>query len=156
MVSSPDALLRSDIQGFVQKGTPTILDTGSVEEAISVFKSNSARAVYVLKADGSLAGVITSTDLTKLNQEKKPATALQLATSDKVIGIRQDAELWQLLKIMNGDNAARRSFEQLPVLDADNKPVGTVTKEALRVSLGDIEIPVSGASAAGLSGLSLK
>jgi CBS domain-containing protein len=142
MISSADALLREDIKGYVQKNVPTVRESATVDEALEIFKKNSARALYTVKdKGGALSGVITPCDLAKLNQAEKPKTALDLATTDKIIGVRPDAELWQLLKIMNGDNVIKKHFDQLPVLNEDNQPIGIVTKDALRDKLSAVQIP---------------
>ena len=144
MISSADALLRDDIKGYIQKNVPTVRESATVGEALEIFKKNSARALYTVKDDnGALSGVITPCDLAKLDQAEKPKTALELATTDKIIGVRQDAELWQLLKIMNGDNVIKKHFDQLPVLNEKNQPIGVVTKDALRDKLSAVEIPAT-------------
>ena len=49
-------------------------------------------------------------DLQKLGvpEESRPKTAKDLAAQTKVIAVRDNAELWQLLKIMNGDNTLNK------------------------------------------------
>jgi CBS domain-containing protein len=142
MISSADALLREDIKSYVQKNVPSVRESAPVDEALNIFKKSSARALYTVKDDGALSGVITPCDLAKLNQAERPKTALDLATTEKIIGVKQDAELWQLLKIMNGDNVIKKHFDQLPVLNKDNQLIGIVTKDALRDKLSEVEISV--------------
>ena len=141
IVSSPEALLGSNIKNYIQQHVPTIAESATIDEAVDALKNSPLHVLYTVKEDGALSGVITSCDLAKLNNPQKPTKALDLATTTNVIGVKQTAELWQLLKIMNGENAARKNFEQLPVLDKDNKPVGIITKVALRETLSEVQIP---------------
>jgi hypothetical protein len=53
-----------------------------------------------------------------------------------VVAIANGAQLWQMLKIMNGENKSRKLVDTLPVVDKETKiPLGVIRRETLRESL---------------------
>jgi|ERR1044072_4597138 CBS domain-containing protein len=143
IVSSPEVLLGSGIEKYIEPAVPTVSESAQIDEVVEALKKSPSRVLYTINPSGALSGVITPGDLAKLNTDPKPTTAQQIATKEKVIGVKPTAELWQLLKIMNGENAAGKNFDQLPVLDQDNKPIGIIIKNALRDTLAAVQIPIS-------------
>ena len=134
-----DPMLESGITQFVVRDVVKVDNTASVDVALEKFKATPYGAVLVTdSATQALSGIITGTDLTKLRQSTSPQTAGDLASTE-VVAIRQDAQMWQLLKIMNGENALRRQLDSLPVVDNEGKPVGIIKRERLLGRLTDLE-----------------
>ena len=50
--------------------------------------------------------------------------------------------MWQLIRIMNGENAIDKKFDQVPVLDEKNRPIGIVKRDNLRDVLSTVQIPL--------------
>ena len=106
--------------------------TDDIKVVAEKFRNTPHRTVLVADpTTDKLAGLITSKDLTKL-AEKSSGVAKDIASSGNVVAIRNDAQVWQLLKIMNGENALGRPLDTLPVVDADGKPQGVVKRDTLR------------------------
>lgn len=125
-----DNFLVSGIAPFVMREKP-IDDTVPINVAVTALKATPSGSVLLVDSGThQLSGIITSGDLTKLAEENQPKTAAALATQE-VIAIRDNAQLWQLLKIMNGDNPRHQTLDYLPVVDDSNKPVGIIKREQL-------------------------
>lgn len=139
-------VLQSGISKFVAADVATVDLDAPVQAAVDALKNSRYGAVYAVTEGRKLAGVITACDMIKFSAtDKPPQKARDLATTTKVVGIRQDAELWQLLKIMNGENSINKRFDRIPVVNERKEIVGVVDRQALRAGLSDVQIPVSGA-----------
>lgn len=152
-ISSPEALLKTGIDSYMDTNVAAsvIKETEPLQTALEALRKSPGRLLYTTTEAGALSGVISQMDLVRLTGEgDRPQTAAALATKEKVVGVRRNAELWQLLKILNGENAQKKSFDQLPILDSENKPVGIVSRNALREALGKIQL--QGPGAAGMGG----
>lgn len=131
----PTELLESGISSYLSVDVPTVDEAVSAPEAAKKVE-NPYGVVLVTGPNRSLKGIITRSNLIKLTDTPPPTTALELATTDKVVAIAQEAQLWQLLKIINGENKAGKPLEVLPVVDRDTKkPIGVIRRETLRASL---------------------
>ncbi|MBI2510649.1 MAG: CBS domain-containing protein [Opitutae bacterium] len=139
-------VLQSGIAKFISADVPTVNIDAPVQEAVDALKNSPYGAVYAVSADRKLAGVITSCDMIKLgtSDATRPKKVSELATTTKIVGIRDDAELWQLLKIMNGENSINKRLDRIPVVSADKKIVGVVDRRALRSALETVQVPLSG------------
>jgi CBS domain-containing protein len=97
-----------------------------------------------------LAGILTTSDLQKLEridaQQFASKTAKDLATTSGVVGVKVDAMLWQLLRLINGDNSTRRPFDRVPVLDDRKNIVGLISRDRLNEQMLRIESSPAGAS----------
>lgn len=134
-----DKVLESSIAPFVVRDVPKVENTSSVDTVIASLKATPTGSVLVVDSGTQeLSGIVTRTDLAKLRASQPPKNADDLATKE-VIAIKNDAQLWQLLKIMNGENALQKSLSSLPVVDADGKPVGIVRREQLIWRLAEVE-----------------
>jgi CBS domain-containing protein len=139
------SFLQTSIAGLIQKDVPTVAADASVQDAIAQLKSTPYQTVYTVSdvAKKTLAGVITFHELDKL-LTSKPETARDIAKQGKMIAIRDNAEVWQLLKIMNGENSLNTKFDRLPVVDANNALLGIVDRNRVRSALDTSQIAVSG------------
>src|SRR5438132_7769237 len=84
---------------------PVVAIDDSIETALRVYENAPLKVLTVTKKDGTLAGLITPSDMTKLYKlEPDPnATVEKLATPlEDLVAIKSNAQVWQLLKIMNG------------------------------------------------------
>lgn len=130
----PPELLESSIGSYISTNVPTVQEGASAAEATRLM-DNPYGVVFVTDGENRLKGLITRNDLTKLGQVTPPRTASDLGTMQKVVAISSGAQLWQLLKIMNGENKASKTLDVLPVVDSEKKPVGVIRRETLRESL---------------------
>jgi predicted transcriptional regulator len=125
-----DQILESEITPYVTTGVPTVQTDSSIDDTIDKMASSEFGIVFLVNStDGKLLGTITYEDLTKL-KDNRARNASELATR-KVVAIRKNAQLWQLLKIINGENSLCEQLDSLPVVDADSKPVGIVQRAKL-------------------------
>jgi len=145
--ASTDNLLREGISGYMQRDVPKVKATDSPETAFQVFKNAGPNVVYMVDDQDKLKGVITSSDLAKLRTGAAPTSASDLGTTTNVIAVKNSAELWQLLKLMNGENSTSKAFDQLPVVDDNKVLVGFVDRNSLRSRLSEVQIPASGVPA---------
>ena len=111
---------------------PVVSIDDSIETALRVYENAPLKVLTVTK-DGKLAGLITASDMTKLYKlaPDQNATVEKLATLGDVVAIKSNAQVWQLLKIMNGGNPRGQWLNEIPVVDEEFRPVGIVTREAL-------------------------
>ena len=129
--------LESGIAPFVMRNVPNIENTSTVDVAVANYNATPSGSVLIVDSGTHmLSGIITGSDLTKLRHSK---TAEDLATMVGVVAIKENAQLWQLLKIMNGENALNRPLNSLPVVDVAGKPVGVVQREQLVRRLAEFE-----------------
>ena len=134
-----DKVLESGIAPFVVRDVPQVENTASLDATLASFRATPSGSVLVVDSGTrALSGIITGSDLTKLGQKNQVQNAEELATHE-IVAIRDSAQLWQLLKIMNGENALRRPLNSLPVVDADGKPVGVIKREQLVGRLAQFE-----------------
>ncbi len=120
------------ITDFISRGVETVKLTDPVKLAAQRYKSSPLQILLATNDDGRLAGVITDNDLTKLLDMKPDQEVRELATTHDVVAIRPDTELWQLLKIINGENARNMPLNAIPVVDEEKRPIGVVTRDSLR------------------------
>ncbi len=137
MVTWPPEFLESGIQRYISTAVPSVAEDAPAKDAAGKL-DNPTGVAFVTDTTGRLKGIITKADLAKLAQAQPPAQARALGTMGReaggpgVVAIRNTAQCWQLLKIMNGENFRRQILDVLPVVDQDNKPVGVILKETLR------------------------
>jgi CBS domain-containing protein len=133
-----EQLLQSGIAPFVMR-EPPIENTSSMDTTLATFSAAPSGSVLVMDSGThQLSGIITGSDMTKLRPQGAPQRAGDLATKE-VIAIKEGAKVWQLLKIMNGENAFHRQLDSLPVVDASNRPVGVVKREQLVSKLAEMD-----------------
>lgn len=135
MEPEPTTSLEVPIRDFIDTAIPVVRLGDPITQATEKYKASPRQVILVENDKGALAGVITDNDLTKLMGLDDKGTVDQIATTSQVVAIKEDAQLWQLLKIMNGDNPLHTKLDMIPVVDANQRPVGIVTRERLRSSL---------------------
>jgi CBS domain-containing protein len=134
-----EKVLGSGISSFIERDVPRIENTASSEAALDRLESAPSGSVLVIDSGTNLlSGIITESDLSKARRNN-PQTAGDLATK-QIVAIRDDAQLWQLLKIMNGENALGRRLDSLPVVDAQGNAVGVVKREKLMQRLSGMDL----------------
>jgi CBS domain-containing protein len=123
------------IRDFIDIKVPKVRLSDRVTVATEIYNASPQHVILVEDETGALAGVITDNDLTKLVGLDDQATVAQLATTTQVVAIKEDSQLGQLLKIMNGDNPLNARLDMVPVVDGNHRPVGIVTRDRLKSSL---------------------
>lgn len=95
--------------------------------------------VIVCDSDGVLQGVVTKTDVVRQISVCQGASCECLASKvmTRDVALCRGADLLQdVAKVMK-----ERHFKNIPVVDADNRPIGVLTARAvLRLLLGNAEI----------------
>jgi len=129
----PPFIYQAGITDFLTK-VPTIAETADKDAAVDLLSSSPQGVILVVDSPTSkkVTGIITKSDLARLNRKPPPVTAKDLATFEGVVGIRSDAKLWQLLRIINGDNKRNVILNQVPVVDNDGQALGVVTRDMIR------------------------
>jgi predicted transcriptional regulator len=128
----------SGIAPFVTYDVSRVPKTFNIQDTVASVKSAPSGSVLVIDAGTqALSGIVTENDLAKL-VGGNINSAEDLATKE-VVAIRENAQLWQMLKIINGENILNRPLEYLPVVDAANKPVGVINRKGLQDRLAKFE-----------------
>jgi CBS domain-containing protein len=123
------------ITNYISRGVASVQVTDPISVAIDRYKSSPYQVVLVTNPDGALTGLITDNDLTKLLGMDPKDPVDRIATTSDVVAINESAQLWQLLKIMNGENPRQTRFDVIPVVDSNKRPVGVVTRDNLHTVL---------------------
>lgn len=134
---------QSGIAPFVTRDVPTVENTSPVETTLASFRATPSGSVLVVDSGThALSGIITGSDLTKLGQSNQPPRKAEDLATQEVVAIRESAQLWQLLKIMNGENALHRLLNNVPVVDEAGKPIGIIKRDRLMSKLANMELNV--------------
>ncbi len=128
------------IEGMLQatrKKLVTVGDDARLIEAAKLLCSGT-ELVVVCDGEGVLRGVVTKTDILKQISVCQGATCLcpvsTVMTRDVAL-CRGSDRLQDVSDLMNG-----RHLKNIPVVDADNRPIGVLTARAiLRALLSDAE-----------------
>ena len=128
------------IEGLLQAARErlvTVADDARLIEAARLLSSGTD-LVTVCDGDGILRGVVTKTDVVKQISTCQGATCLcpvaEVMTRDVALcrGADRLADVSEAMK--------RRHLKNIPVVDADNRPIGVLTARViLRTLLGDAE-----------------
>jgi CBS domain-containing protein len=134
-----DLIKRTPISAFIIPGIPQLNVSEPVAKAVEQYKQSPYGVVFLVQdADGSLAGVLTANDLVGRPSDATPVGTI--VPSNRVIAVKNDATLAELLEVLNGGNSEKRLLEKVPVVDAaaGNKPVGIIDRDKLTIQLGEI------------------
>jgi CBS domain-containing protein len=127
-----DALLPAAREHLV-----TIAEDAPLIEAAGLLHSGTDLAV-VCRADGTLAGVVTKTDVVDQISHCEGASctcALSTVMSRDILLCRSGDSLLELWAGMKG-----RGFKNVPFVDRESRPLGVVTaRDALQVLLAEAE-----------------
>lgn len=128
------------VEGMLQAAREklvTVADDARLIEAAKLL-SNGTDLVVVCDAKGTLQGVVTKTDVVKQISVCQGATCMcpaSMVMTRDVALCRAHDRLQDVSTLMK-----ERHLKNIPVVDADNRPVGILTARAvLRVLLGDVE-----------------
>ena len=111
----------------------SIRDQASPLEAASMLSRAPHNVLYVTRADTMrLVGVITGCDIASIDEKKM--SAIDLATTKGVIGIRPDTSIADALLLMHGENSAGKPFRVLPVLNDQKELLGVVSRDELEAA----------------------
>jgi CBS domain-containing protein len=129
-------LLSSSINTFVDTSAPTVSTTATLDVVLKAF-SNKVGVVCVTEPTmGKLKGIITGHEFASAAVAlKKPQFAIQLAKTTEIVAINITAEVWALLKLMNGDNHLNKWLDFIPVLDKNERFIGLITRSQLKQTL---------------------
>jgi CBS domain-containing protein len=135
----PAFIYKAGITDFLTR-VPTVPENATKDEAVSKIGSSPLGVVLVVESPQSerVTGIITRSDLARLSRQPPPTRAIDLATDKDVVGIRSDAKLWQLLRIINGDNKRNQILNQVPVVDNNGRALGVVSRDSLRAMMDTV------------------
>jgi len=141
---TPEYVYTTDISQFIDYSVPQLEEAAPIQEAIAAIGRSPGGAVLLHKPNSrQLGGIITVSDLAKLEkfgpQDWIHKQAKDLATTSGVIGIKYDAKLWELLRLINGVNSRKRPLDQVPVVDADKQIIGLIDRESLNRRMVELE-----------------
>jgi len=133
-------LLVTPITHLIQPSL-SVDESVSVKQACPTYQQSRAqkRDMYVT-SKGVLKGCITEINLTRAILNKQETKPVLVIAETKLVAIKQDAELWQLLKILNGDNQQRKLLDDIPVVRENNILVGSISRDHLRTALSAYQI----------------
>lgn len=135
-----ERILHSPVTEFISRSYSNVLEDAPLESALQAYKDSPTRSVLVMQPGGTkLRGLITDDDLTKLgSRDHGFKNAKDIATTSDIIAIRDNAELGQLIKILNGGNRLKRRLEVVPVVDGEQNVVGLATRAFVDKKLSDL------------------
>lgn len=137
--SYPPFIYKAGITDFLAQ-VPMVFEDADKDEALAAIGETPHGVVLLVDKPNSrkVTGIITQFDLRRLSQEPRPTKAKDLATYQGVVGIRGDAKLWQLLRLINGDNKRGMSLDQVPVVDYQGNALGVVTRDLIREKIDSV------------------
>jgi CBS domain-containing protein len=138
MPSIEETAYEAPIISFLTTGVPVVKMSDAIDEAVKKYELNpSNRCLLVLDEEGRLAGLVTDQDLTQLVDRKRTDPVSTLIKSPEVVAIRENANLGQLLRIMNGANPSGLQLDIVPVVDQETRPLGIIKRGALTIQLDE-------------------
>lgn len=140
-------VLTSGIAPFIRHDFATAAPDESVGDVLRKFNSTGDYMVFVVEPKTCvLKGVVTPTEITRLYKNQDVNKAEELASVKDIMAIRDNAQVWQVIKTMNGENPLRKRFDTLPVVDAQQRPVGIITRDDLRKKMNEYDVLSSSSS----------
>ena len=124
-------MLVRDIGAVTRRRLATIGTEAALARAAKMLSDTPVSLLVVCEADGTMAGVLTKTDLVRTFGERPEsaasATSADVMTRD-VVSCRPDDDLEGVLRTMS-----KHRHVHLPVLDTDARPSGVMeARDALR------------------------
>ena len=129
--------LQSGIAGYVQP-VQLLPEGASVAEAWKALQRSRHGTVYVVDGGGVLQGALNFREFDWMAGNGAARSAGDLVAAGTTVCIREAARLWQLLKLLNGDNASGQRLEEIPVVDAANRIRGAIDRNELRKALDGV------------------
>jgi len=108
---------------------PVVREDASIQEALLAITRARAGAVSVVGADGRLAGFFTDGDLRRLLQaggERRLSEPIRNAMTSRPTTVQADAFAAEAAALLRS-----RKIDELPVVDADGRPVGMLDVQDL-------------------------
>jgi len=128
-------LSRESVSSFVEETPYTLHDHNTFEDALALFATHHADTVYVLEADGRIAGVLTRTDLLRVVEvlsvrpiNERPGVSIRnFMTPDPVVVALDDSASIAALLMWN------RGLKSLPVVTTaqSGRLIGCVRAETM-------------------------
>jgi CBS domain-containing protein len=122
--------LRLPISSVSIPYVPQIFEGQKVRDALIKLAESNLEVVLIVDSSNKLKGLVTNRDLKRLAFVDQDDPVEKLGTKD-IVAIKAEAEIWQMLKILNGENRLKIKLDYLPVVDDDNRVLGIVTRRRL-------------------------
>ena len=126
-----DTVLVRSISAVTRRRLATVEADAALRDAARLLSVTPISLVIVCGADGTMAGIITKTDVVRTfgrhAQAAGAMTSAQVMTRD-VVSCRSDDRVEDVLRLMG-----ERSLVHIPVLEADSRPAGVMeARDALK------------------------
>ena len=110
------------VGNFMSRELVTITEKGTIHDCAKLMLSNKISSIIVLKKDGTLAGIITKTDLASvfLTQSSAPLLVSKIMTK-KVITVKPSDSLLFVESVLINNNISR------VIVERKKMPVGIIT-----------------------------
>jgi CBS domain-containing protein len=136
MVSTAiDSFLSASVASFARTDIPRIAPTASLDDVGKAYRSTSLNCLFVVEpTTGKLLGILDDNAISRISSVKGETAAdlLKIANTGPLIAVPSDAQMWEALKVMNGENSEARRYDSLPVVDATSHlPLGVITRNDL-------------------------
>ena len=135
--SLASSLYETPIEKFITRDVGVVRLNDPVTVAIEKYKSSPYHAVLIEDQSGKLVGLLTDGDLTKLLGASPESAVEAIATTGEIVAIKKEANLGQLLTIMNSEGTSPIARRLIPVVDDQHHPIGIVIRENLRADIAE-------------------
>jgi len=147
---------------IMQRDVPTVAETAPLADVVSKLLDAASKRVLVLDANGKLAGIVTDTDLVaRIDADQRPGLLTMLRSRWSKEAQRQvqraygqrAADVMTAPVVTVRDNAlvidaltltVERHVKRLPVVDADGRLIGMVSRPALLAASLDLTAAAEG------------
>jgi CBS domain-containing protein len=133
MNSSPlDTFLSSGISPFVEINVPRVRLNASLTALGEAYRNTKSKSVLLTNSKGLLAGILDDNAISRMSSFPNPATAtaFDLLPKEPIVAVKTDAQMWEVLKVMNGENGGQR-VDVLPVVAEDGTAIGVISRSNL-------------------------
>jgi CBS domain-containing protein len=118
------AIRNVDTQAVMRPPTAPVDTSMTVQDVVDERMLRSAERAFLVGSDGSVVGLVTASDITRLSRDKWAETAVSrvMVPSEKVLTVTPRTSLVDAMQLMQ-----QHDIHQLPVLD-DGRLVGMLTR----------------------------
>ena len=110
-------------EGFMIEDPYAIDQNSTIQEARRMMQRTGIGGLFVMKADGTLAGLVTRRDVLLAPEAEEPIDSV-MTPAEKLIKIREDVTSDQARNILH-----QHRLEKLPVVDGNGRLVGLITAQ---------------------------
>jgi predicted transcriptional regulator len=129
-----NTFLSSPVKAFARFDVPRLRLNADLKTVGEVFRKSPLNCVLLTDKSGKLAGLLDSNDISRMTELANPATStafdlLQIHPT-YLSAVKEDGQMWEALKAMNGELNGKR-VDLLPVISSANEPIGVIFRSDL-------------------------